>query len=220
MPYPNFHSARIREPGSFVSDSMRTISITSGITAIIGRLKSDPSGGTKVQTYRFDKTKYSTDEAKKWLDDHNIKYISFEAASNKDEESIDVDEPILEFIRKDRKKHIVSGIVLSPNEADLDSEFVDEDGIEEANISYMTKLSSGSAGSTISHSKPVGLGSEVALIENYIAPVDIKFNDATIKKGTWIQSYKIFDTEIWDMIENNEIVGFSIGALLRKEDIS
>ncbi|MDH4127166.1 MAG: ATP-dependent Clp protease proteolytic subunit [Spirochaetota bacterium] len=46
-----------------------------------GPLKSDPSGSTKTQAYRFPKDKFTVEEAKKWLSDHGIEYILFEKAT-------------------------------------------------------------------------------------------------------------------------------------------
>lgn len=79
MPYPNEHAARVREPGDFQEDSFRRKNIETGIDIIIGRLKGKTT--TTTQAYRFKKSKFTADQAKKWLKDHNIKYIKFEAAS-------------------------------------------------------------------------------------------------------------------------------------------
>lgn len=84
MPFPNFHAAVIIAKSKFKPDSLRTISIgpkDSGITAIVGRPKGETS--TKVHSYRFDKKKFSSSEAKQWLKDKKIKHISFEEASDK-----------------------------------------------------------------------------------------------------------------------------------------
>jgi hypothetical protein len=78
-PYPNEHSARIRNPEDFEKDSFRRKNIETGIDIIIGKLKGKTT--TTTQAYRFKKDKFTADEAKKWLKDHDIKYIKFEAAS-------------------------------------------------------------------------------------------------------------------------------------------
>ena len=79
MPYPNEHSARVRDPGDFQSDSFRRKNIEKGIDLILGKLKGESSMTT--QAYRFDKTIFTVVEAKKWLKDHKINYISFEPAA-------------------------------------------------------------------------------------------------------------------------------------------
>ncbi|MBU0909625.1 MAG: hypothetical protein KJ717_08655, partial [Proteobacteria bacterium] len=78
MPYPNEHSARIRDPGDFEKDSFRRKNIETGIDIIIGKLKGKTT--TTTQAYRFKVDSFTAAEAKKWLKDHKIKYISFEPA--------------------------------------------------------------------------------------------------------------------------------------------
>jgi hypothetical protein len=79
MPYPSEHSARVKEPGRFQQDTFRRVNITDGIDAIMGRLKGETT--MTIQTYRFDKKKFTPAQAKKWLVDHKISPISFEAAT-------------------------------------------------------------------------------------------------------------------------------------------
>jgi hypothetical protein len=88
-PYPNEHSARIREPGDFKPDSFRRKNIETGIDIIIGKLKSGDDSMV-TQAYRFKADKFTAEEAKKWLKDHKIKYISFEAASGEKKDSINI----------------------------------------------------------------------------------------------------------------------------------
>jgi len=82
MPYPNEHSARVKRPGDFKEESFRRMTIAPGISIIIGRLKGETAATT--QAYRFDRTKFTAAEAKAWLKEHDIKYISFEAATGKE----------------------------------------------------------------------------------------------------------------------------------------
>lgn len=78
MPYQNEHAARIINPSEFQQNSFRRINIKTGIDAIIGKLKGKST--TTTQAYRFDKKVYTVEQAKKWLKDNKIKYISFEPA--------------------------------------------------------------------------------------------------------------------------------------------
>jgi len=79
MPYPNFHAARIRNPGAFIR--IRVLkTLSNGIMIYGGPLKA--GGGATAQSYRFPKTKFTTIQAKAWLKAHSVKYISFEAAAN------------------------------------------------------------------------------------------------------------------------------------------
>ena len=62
----------IKDSNKFVTKSFRTISISKlGISAVIGKLKSDPSGSTKVQKYLFLKSKgWTMSKAKSWVKSH------------------------------------------------------------------------------------------------------------------------------------------------------
>lgn len=80
MPYPNEHSARVVEPDKFQQETFRRVNIADGIDTIQGRLYGEDS--MTIQTYRFDSSKFTPLEAKQWLKDHNIDYISFEEATN------------------------------------------------------------------------------------------------------------------------------------------
>lgn len=81
-PYPNEHAARVRDPGDFEDDSFRRKNITEGVDIILGKLK-DGDGSMVAQAYRFKADKFTAEEAKKWLADHDVEYIDFEAASGK-----------------------------------------------------------------------------------------------------------------------------------------
>jgi len=79
MPYTGEHSARVRDPGDFKQDTFRRKNIDTGVDIITGKLK---SGGDEMvtQTYRFKVDKFTVKEAKQWLKDNNVEYISFEPA--------------------------------------------------------------------------------------------------------------------------------------------
>lgn len=80
MPYPNEHAARIRNPGLFIDGSFRRKVIDIGVNIIIGKLK-DGDGSMVIQAYRFDVSYFTAAQAKKWLKEHDIDPISFEAAT-------------------------------------------------------------------------------------------------------------------------------------------
>jgi hypothetical protein len=85
MPYPTEHAARIKQPGSFQADSFRRVTLATGISAIMGKLKG--SSSMTLQAYRFDRKKFTAAQAKKWLADHKVKPILFEPASNEEANS-------------------------------------------------------------------------------------------------------------------------------------
>jgi len=63
----------VRDSADFVDGSFRTINIDAGqgIKAVIGKLKSDPGGSTKVQKFIFDKSKdWTMEKAQAWVKEH------------------------------------------------------------------------------------------------------------------------------------------------------
>jgi len=88
MPYPNEHAARVRNPAEFIAGSFRSKEIPKpeggkgGVRMIMGKLKGG-TGSMVVQAYRFPIDLYTVAEAKQWLKDNDVKYISFEPATNK-----------------------------------------------------------------------------------------------------------------------------------------
>ena len=86
MPYPNEHSARVRDPGDFIDSSFRSKELPKskggkgGVRVIMGKLKA--GGSMIVQAYRFPADRYTVAEAKQWLKNNDVKYISFEPAKD------------------------------------------------------------------------------------------------------------------------------------------
>lgn len=81
MPYPNEHAARVINPDFFEPDSLRSKELKDGIRLIVGKLKGG-NGSMITQAYRFSVDNFTIEQAKKWLEDHKIKFIKFEPAEN------------------------------------------------------------------------------------------------------------------------------------------
>jgi len=67
-PYPAEHACRVADPEQF--DELRRKELAPGISILLGKRK-----GTEkwdIQAYRFDKEKFSPEQAQKWLDEHKV----------------------------------------------------------------------------------------------------------------------------------------------------
>jgi len=84
--FPNEHAARQQDPGKYKKFRRKNNAFGSGIHVIYGITG---SGKAEVQSIRFDASKFTVAEAKKWLADHNYK-TSIEPAAGK--EAIDDEE--------------------------------------------------------------------------------------------------------------------------------
>lgn len=69
---------RIKDPRQYESFARKNIA--PGIDVIFG-IKGK---GSEIQAYRFDRKKFTPSQARAWLKAHDIKYISFEPASNEE----------------------------------------------------------------------------------------------------------------------------------------
>jgi len=77
----NYIRIRVKDPKDFEQDSFRIITLSKekGIKAIIGRLKGKKT--TTVQSYLFDKTKWTVKEAKEWVKKHKASVDEFVESS-------------------------------------------------------------------------------------------------------------------------------------------
>jgi len=74
-PYPNEHAARIKEPTGYKAFFRTNDALGVGIHAVYG-IKEDKN--SEIQSIRFDDTKFTPDQAKAWLEEHDFEYIEFE----------------------------------------------------------------------------------------------------------------------------------------------
>lgn len=86
MPYEAEHAARISNPDKYAKFRRENDKFGKGIDVIWGITD---AGKTEIQSIRFDASKFSATEAKKWLKDHDYKPIEFAEASKDDGKSID-----------------------------------------------------------------------------------------------------------------------------------
>jgi len=81
-PYKGEHACRIKNPKQYSKFRRQNNKFGKGIHVIYGIKKKDDKWVSEVQSIRFDADKFTVKEAKKWLKDHNWKYIKFEPASD------------------------------------------------------------------------------------------------------------------------------------------
>jgi 8-oxo-dGTP pyrophosphatase MutT (NUDIX family) len=106
-------------------------------------------------------------------------------------------------------QQIVYCVVLTPDEADEQDDFMDADEIEKTAHEYLLK--SRVIGSN--HTKAI----QAAPVESYIAPCDFdgngQYGPQTVKKGSWCIGIKVFDKDEWKKVEKGEYQGVSVGGL-------
>lgn len=79
MPLANEHAARIHDPGKYDKIRRENNKFGDGVHVLWG-IK---DGKSEVQSIHFDASKFTADEARAWLKDHEYKPIEFEPATGK-----------------------------------------------------------------------------------------------------------------------------------------
>lgn len=88
-PYPNEHAARMSDPGRYVKVRRQNDKFGPGIHAIFGISK---DGKTELQSIRFSSNKFSAEEARRWLTEHDYEAGSLEPAKKPKEEGKSVED--------------------------------------------------------------------------------------------------------------------------------
>lgn len=85
-PFPNFHAARQTDPDKYKRIRYEKDKFGSGIDAVWGVTESNE---VELQSIRFDASKFTPDEARKWLKEHDHKTGLEEATGEKKEAGVD-----------------------------------------------------------------------------------------------------------------------------------
>lgn len=125
------------------------------------------------------------------------------------EKSCKEKEKDIEIKKLDIQGEEVFGIVIAPDELDMDGDTFTKDAIRKACYEYNTYFQ----GTAYRHGLRLNT-EQVNLLESYCVPTDLAINGETIKEGSWVQRWKIKDPELQRQIRDKEIVGFSLGGFI------
>jgi len=114
----------------------------------------------------------------------------------------------------DAQYKIVYGVVLEPGTIDAQDDVISEEEIFKSMHDYMLNAQK----INLQHT-PFDVDS--AIIENFIAPVDMEIAGETVKKGSWVMGVKILDEKVWKAVEEGKFNAYSIegrGVRTSKEE--
>lgn len=111
------------------------------------------------------------------------------------------------IVKTDKESHYVTGIVYEPMAEDAHGNYMTADEIQKAAYWYVKNSNE----ADLQHTFVKCEGANV--VESWIAKSDCKIGDNEIKKGTWLMTMEITDTDVWDSIEKGKITGFSMGGV-------
>jgi hypothetical protein len=116
------------------------------------------------------------------------------------------------ILKAEDDKQMVFGVVLSPEEFDLQGDIIAADEIEKTAHNFMKEY------------RVVGLGHEkkanAKVIESYIARKAFDMNGEKVKKGAWVLGVHVEDKNLWNQIKSGEIKSFSIGGTGQRKPVA
>lgn len=113
--------------------------------------------------------------------------------------------------KADDPQKLVYGVVYAPDVKDSHGDFADAETIEKAAHEFMANYQQIDK----QHDFTTNAGQ---IVESYIAPVDMVFDETTIAKGTWVLVTKATD-EIWENIQKGELTGYSLAGTADVEEV-
>jgi hypothetical protein len=115
------------------------------------------------------------------------------------------------FTAKDDVEQRAVGIVMVPDKADLQHDFAREDTIREFASQFENFVEAGEGDGGIMHA--AWPSDWMALDRNEVLDESETINGTTAPAGAWIQEWEFNDDELWSLIEDGILEGYSIGAI-------
>jgi hypothetical protein len=117
----------------------------------------------------------------------------------------------VEFTAKDDDQQIATGIVMVPNAVDLQRDFVQPDTIEAFAEQFENFEDVGEADGGVMHA--VWPSDHISLERNEVLDEPTEIGGTTAPEGAWIQSWQFDDDELWSLVDDGILEGYSIGAI-------
>lgn len=109
----------------------------------------------------------------------------------------------VDFVKVEEEKRLVTGIVVEPEVEDTYGDVISVEEIEKAMIRFME------GGPEIRVEHDPDFRPKVAIIENWIEREGRAVGEQFIKAGTWLMTTKVLDDEVWEMIKDGRLNGYS-----------
>lgn len=107
------------------------------------------------------------------------------------------------FLKKDDEKHFVLGPVLLPDRIDLQQDTISREEIENSCHAFLREQ--GIIG--VGHQD---LDRRLIVLENYVLLEDLEIGGRKLPKGTWMLGVEVLDEEIWKMVKEGDLRGYSV----------
>jgi hypothetical protein len=115
------------------------------------------------------------------------------------------------FVAKDDDQQVAVGIVMVPDKVDLQGDFAREDQIREFADQFADLEAVGQADGGVMHA--VWPDDHITLERNEVLDESEDIGGSTAPSGAWIQAWKFEDDELWGLVTDGILAGYSIGAV-------
>ncbi len=122
--------------------------------------------------------------------------------------------PIIKSADEELKQ--VTYVAMVPDLTDAHGDVTSVDEVRKAKESFNKALMANQKLSNLFHLYETNTFS---VIESYLAPCDMVLNGHFVSKSTWLMTLQVHDDGLWEMVKSGEVVGLSIGALARVENL-
>lgn len=198
MPYPNEHAARLKDSELFEPDSFRRENdkFGEGVHAIFGKLKGQDS--ITLQAIRFDADKFTADEARRWLENHDYHPLKFEEAIA--EKSFAHFFPLQKI---DETRREVWGIA-AVEQPDQSGEIMDYEKSKPHFLAWSNRIRKISRGKSLGNVRDSHTSKAVGKV------IRMVLDDAAkaVRVGV-----KVVDSEAWQKVTEGVFSGFSVGGV-------
>jgi hypothetical protein len=117
----------------------------------------------------------------------------------------------VQFTAKDDDEQVAAGIVMVPGKADLQNDFAREETIRAFADQFQTFEEAGQAGGGIMHA--VWPDGWMELERNEVLDEAEEIGGQTVEAGAWVQSWSVENDQLWGLIDEGILGGYSIGAI-------
>jgi len=115
------------------------------------------------------------------------------------------------FVTKDDDEQVAAGIVMVPDKVDLQNDFASEDTIRAFAEQFGTFEEAGQAGGGIMHA--VWPDGWMELDRNEVLDESEEIGGQTVDAGSWVQEWSVENGDLWNLIDDGILEGYSIGAI-------
>ncbi|RJR09987.1 hypothetical protein C4588_04160 [Candidatus Parcubacteria bacterium] len=197
MPYLNEHAARLMDPNRFDPNSFRRENdkFGEGIHAIFGKFKGEKA--MTLQAIRFDAKKFTAEEARSWLKEHEYEPLEFEEATA--EKSMHYFMPL---VKVDIAKREVWGIA-AIEEPDQSGEIMDYSRSKPHFIAWSESIRKASKGKSLGNVRDSHTTKAIGKV------IVLEPND---ELKAFRVGVKVVDDNGWEKVIDGVYTGFSIGG--------